>query len=108
LMSQWLNNSSEMREHFTAFRMNPFLDWIQWWRLIPTNIRYTTSPSYGRDQYNFDLVYFLNQDQSRYEESWEVTINTQWEVPNVSSIRCITSKCSYHPIFWPENFGLLR
>ena len=108
LMIPVLRNSSEIKEHFTAFRMNPFLDWIEWWRLTPTNFQYIKSPSFWKDVYNFDLLYVLNSDQSEYEETWEFTVNTQWDFPRISSIRCVTPKCSYHPIFWPENFGLMR
>ena len=108
LMIPALRSTSEIRDHFTSFRMNPFLDWIEWWRITPTNFEYVKSPTYWKDVYKFDLSYVLSSDQSRYDETWEFTVNTKWEEPNISSIRCTTSKCSYHPIFWPENFGLMR
>ena len=108
LMIPALRSTSEIRDHFTSFRMNPFLDWIQWWRLTPTNFNYVTSPAYWKDTYSFDLSYVMNADQSQYDETWEFTVNTQWNEPKISSIRCTTTKCSYHPIFWPENFGLMR
>ena len=103
-----LQASSEIREHFTSVRMNPFLDWIEWWTLKPVNFGYVGSSSYWRDVYKFDLSYVMSADQSSYDETWEFTVNTQWNEPKISSIRCTTSKCSYHPIFWPENFGLIR
>ena len=108
LMIPVLRGSSEIREHFTSFRMNPFLDWIEWWMLTPTNFEYVKSPTYWKDIYKFDLSYVMNWDQSKYDETWEFTVNTQWNEPKISSIRCVTPKCSYHPIFWPENFGLMR
>lgn len=108
LMIPALRNSSEIRDHFTSFRMNPFLDWIQWWNLTPTNFQYVKSPTYWKDVYNFDLSYVMSSDQSKYDETWEFTVNTKWDEPKISSIRCVTPKCSYHPIFWPENFGLMR
>lgn len=108
LMIPALRNSSEIRDHFTSFRMNPFLDWIEWWKLIPTKFQYVKSPTYWKDIYNFDLSYVMSSDQSKYDETWEFTVNTQWDFPKISSIRCVTPKCSYHPIFWPENFGLMR
>jgi hypothetical protein len=108
LMIPVLRSASEIREHFTSFRMNPFLDWIEWWKLTPTNFQYVKSPTYWKDVYNFDLSYTMNSDQSKYDEIWEFTVNTQWDFPKISSIRCITPKCSYHPIFWPENFGLME
>ena len=108
LMIPVLRNATEIREHFTSFRMNPFLDWIQSWRLNPTNFNYVSSPAYWKDTYSFDLSYVMNSDQSQYDETWEFTVNTQWNDPKISSIRCTSPKCSYHPIFWPENFGLMR
>jgi hypothetical protein len=108
LMIPVLRSASEIRDHFTSFRMNPFLDWIQWWSLTPTNFQYVKSPTYWKDVYNFDLSYLMSSDQSKYDETCEFTVNTKWDEPKISSIRCVTPKCSYHPIFWPENFGLMR
>ena len=108
LMLPALRNASEIRDHFTSFRMNPFLDWIENWKLVPMNFKYVNSTAHWKDVYNFDLSYILKSDKSEYNETWEFTVNTQWNEPKISSIRCMTSKCSYHPIFWPENFGLMR
>ena len=108
LMIPALRNSSEIRDHFTSFRMNPFLDWIEWWRITPINFEYVNSPALWKDIYKFDLSYVMNSDKSNYDETREFTVNMQWGSPKISSIRCVTSKCSYHPIFWPENFGLMR
>jgi len=108
LMMPALRNYQEIKDHFTEYRMNPFLDWIQWWKLNPTNFEYVNSPGYWRDVYKFDLSYVMNSDQSKYDEIREFTVNTQWDEPKIASIRCVTSRCSYHPIFWPENFGLMR
>lgn len=106
LMIPALRNSSEIKIHFTSFRMNPFLDWIEWWRLIPVNFQYVSSSSSWKDKYNFDLKYVMVSDKTEYDETWEFTVNA-WDL-KISSIRCVTSKCSFHPIFWPENFGLMR
>ena len=108
LMIPALRNYNDIRAHFKSFRMDPFLDWIEWWNLTPENFRYVNSPSYWKDVYNFDLSYVLKSNQEKYDETWEFTINTQQGNPLISSIRCISSKCSYHPIFWPENFGLMK
>ena len=108
LMIPVLRSMAEIRDHFTSFRMNPFLDWIQWWRITPTNFEYVNSPDFWKDVYKFDLSYVMNSDQSKYDETWEFTVNTKWDEPKISGIRCVTPKCSYHPIFWPENFGLMR
>jgi len=107
LMIPVLKNNSDIRAHFTSYRMNPFLDWIEWWRLIPENLKYLKSQTYWKDVYNFDLSYVLISNQEKYEETWEFTVNTQQEYPLISGIRCISIRCSYHPIFWPENFGLM-
>jgi hypothetical protein len=108
LMIPVLKTYPEIRDHFSSYRMNPFLDWIQWWKLVPENFEYVDSPAYWKDVYKFDLSYVMNSDQTRYDETWEFTVNTKWDEPKVSSIRCVTPKCSYHPIFWPENFGLMK
>lgn len=108
LMIPVLKTYPEIRDHFSSYRMNPFLDWIQWWKLVPENFEYVDSPAYWKDVYKFDLSYVMNSDQGRYNETWEFTVNTKWDEPKVSSIRCVTPKCSYHPIFWPENFGLMK
>ena len=108
LMIPVLKTYPEIRDHFGSYRMNPFLDWIQWWKLVPENFEYVDSPAFWKDVYKFDLSYVMNSDQGRYDETWEFTVNTKWDEPKVSSIRCVTPKCSYHPIFWPENFGLMK
>ena len=108
LMIPVLKTYPEIRDHFSSYRMNPFLDWIQWWKLVPENFEYVDSPAYWKDVYKFDLSYVMNSDWSKYDETWEFTVNTKWDEPKVSSIRCVTPKCSYHPIFWPENFGLMK
>jgi len=108
LMTPALRGYADIRNHFSSVRMNPFLDWIEWWKVTPTNIQYIKSPSYWKDVYNFDLSYVLKSNQEKFEEMWEFGVNTAWDEPKISSIRCISSKCSYHPIFWPENFGLMK
>lgn len=108
LMTSTLRGYPDIKNHFTSVRMNPFFDWIEWWKLELSNIEYIKSPAYWKDVYNFDLSYVLKSNQEKYEETWEFGINNSWDEPRISSIRCISSKCSYHPIFWPENFGLMR
>lgn len=108
LMTPALRGYADIRNHFSSVRMNPFFDWVEWWKVVLENIQYIKSPSYWKDVYNFDLYYVLESNQEKYEETWEFGVNTAWEEPKISSIRCISSKCSYHPIFWPENFGLMR
>ena len=108
LMTPALRGYADIRNHFSSVRMMPFLDWIEWWKVEPKNIQYINSPSYWKDVYNFDLYYVLKSNQEKFDEVWEFGVNTAWDEPKISSIRCISSKCSYHPIFWPENFGLMR
>ena len=108
LMIPALRAYPDIKNHFTSFRMDPFLDWIEWWKLVLSNIEYIKSPAYWKDVYNFDLSYVMKSDQEKFEETWEFGVNTLGDKPKISSIRCISSKCSYHPIFWPENFGLMR
>lgn len=103
-----LQRSSEIREHFTAFRIIPFLEWIEWWVLSPSNFQYISTSTYWRDRYSFDLSYTLSSTKETFNESWEFVVDTKWESPKITSIVCTTPKCSYHPIFRPENFGMMR
>jgi hypothetical protein len=107
LLSPSMQRSSEIREHFTSFRMSPFVSWLQW-DLKPTNFRYISTSTYWKDKYGFDLSYTLASNQETYNEEWEFIVDTSWEKPEISRIVCLTSRCSFHPIFWPENFGLMR
>jgi len=107
LFSPKLQRMWEIRDHFTSFRMNPFISWIEW-ELKPTNVKYISSSTYWKDRYGFDLSYTLGNTGETYYETREVVVDTSWDNLEISSIVCKTSKCSYHPIFWPENFGLMR
>ncbi len=107
LFTPTLQRSSEIREHFTSFRMNPFISWIKD-DLVPTNIKYISTSTYWRDKYGFDLSYTLENNNETYEETWEFVIDTTWDDPKIATVLCTTSKCSRHPIFWPESFGMMR
>lgn len=107
LFTPSLQRSSEIREHFTSFRMNPFVSWIEW-ELKPTNFQYVSTSTYWKDRYSFNLSYTLAGSQETFDEDWEFVIDTSWDEPKISSIICTTTKCSRHPIFWPESFGLMR
>ncbi len=108
LMTPNLKGYPDIKNHFTSFRMDPFLDWVEWWKIVPENIQYVKSPTYWKDVYSFDLSYVMESDQAKFEEVWEFGVNSSSGEPKISSIRCVSTKCSYHPIFWPENFGLMR
>lgn len=108
LMIPALRSTSVVTDHFTSFRMNPFLDWIDGWRIVPTNFQYLSSPTFGRDRYSFDLTYVLTSTREEYKETWEFVADTKWDELKIASIACVTARCSYHPIFWPENFGLMK
>ena len=103
-----LQKSSEILEHFTSFRMDPFVSWIEWGRLSVSNIQFVGKSSNWRDRYKFNLSYLLNSNNEKYDEEWEFLLDTSWDIVKIASILCATSKCSYHPIFWPENFGLMK
>lgn len=108
LLDSPLQKSSEIKDHFTSFRMSPFLAWIQWEKLEPKNIRYVWQTAAWNDEYRFDLSYVLKSDTSQYEEEWKVVLKNQnWKV-KIASLICETKKCSYHPLFWPENYDLMR
>ena len=107
LFTPSLQRSSEIREHFTSFRMNPFISGIQW-ELKPDNLEYISTSNYWKDRYGFDLSYTLADTQEQFDESWEFVVDTSGEEPKIASIICVTNKCSRHPIFWPESYGLMR
>ena len=106
LFNPTLQRSSEIREHFTSFRMSPFVEGLQW-ELKPTNLKYISTSTSWKDRYSFDLSYTLNDGQ-QFDESWEFVVDNSGSNPLIASIMCVTKKCSRHPIFWPENFGLMR
>ena len=108
LFSSALQNTADIRAHFTEYRMSPFLWGIEWWKLQPTDFEYKSTSEYGNDKYSFNLSYVLSSTQERYDEKWEVVIDERGDEPKIASIVCVTSRCSYHPIFWPENFGLMK
>ena len=108
LLTSALQNNSDIRAHFREYRMKPFLSWIDGWKIQLSNFEYLSTSSYGNDKYSFDISYVLSSSQEKYDEKWEVVIDDKWEEPKIASIVCVTSRCSYHPIFWPENFGLMR
>lgn len=103
-----LQKSSEILEHFTSFRMDPFVSWIEWGRLSVSNIQFVEKTTNWRDRYKFNLSYVLNSNNEKYDEEWEFLLDNSWDVGKIASVLCTTSKCSYHPIFWPENFGLMK
>lgn len=107
LLTPSMQRSSEIREHFTSFRMNPFVSGLQG-ELKPTNFRYISTSTYWKDKYGFDLSYTLATNQETYNEEWEFIVDTSWDEPKIARVVCVTSKCSFHPIFWPENYGLMR
>lgn len=108
LFNPSMQRSSEIKEHFTSFRMNPFISGIEKWSLVASNFKYLNTTAYGKDRYSFDLSYILSSNQEKYEETWEAVIDTSWDEVKIASIACITKWCSRHPIFWPESFGLMR
>lgn len=108
LLTNSLRNTSEIRNHFTSFRMSPFLEWIEWKKINPVNIKYLSTSASWKDRYSFDISYVLSSTQQTYDETWEVSIDKSSEEMRVASIVCTTTRCSYHPIFWPEKFWLMR
>ena len=103
-----LQRSSEILEHFTSFRMEPFISWIEWDSLLPTNIQFVNKTDSWKDKYKFDISYVLSSNKEKFDETWEFVLENLWEETKIASVLCVTSKCSYHPIFWPENFGLMK
>ena len=103
-----LQRSSEILEHFTSFRMDPFISWIKWGELTVSNIHFISKTDSWKDKYGFNVSYVLESDQQKYDEEREFVLGNLWNEFEIISILCVTNRCSYHPIFWPENFGLMK
>ena len=108
LMAPSLKNSSEITSHFGSFRMTPFLLWIEGWKLVPKNIKHVWVSNSWKDKYSFDISYTLSSSQVKYDEEREFIVSADWPELRLASLMCVTPKCSFHPIFWPENFDLMR
>lgn len=108
LFNPAMQRSSEIKEHFTSFRMNPFISGIEKWSLTASNFKYVSTSAYWRDKYSFDLSYVLSSNQEKYDEARETVIDTSWDGIKIASIVCTTKWCSRHPIFWPESYGMMR
>ena len=102
-----VKKSSAIQEHFTEFRMVPFLWWIDWNKLVPENIRYVSTSDSWKETYGFDISYVISSTQDRYDETWEVVVDKVGGEWKIVRINCMTSWCSKHPIFWPEKVGLM-
>lgn len=101
-------NDQNIKKYFWAFKMEPFFEWIEWKSIVPQNVQETEGVYKWRNVYTFDISYTLESNHEQYDETWEfVPGEYDWEW-KISRIYCITSKCSRHPIFWPEDFGLMR
>ena len=98
---------SNIRQYFGELKMAPFFQWIEWKSIKPQNIQKTTDTYKWKDVYTFDISYILASTHEQYDETWEfVAGETNWEW-KIFRIYCITNQCSRHPIFWPENFGMM-
>ena len=108
LFDQKAQNDKNIRDHFTAFRMAPFFGWIDWNSIIPQNIQKTTETYKWKEVYTFDISYILSSTQEQYDETRKfATSENNWN-PRILMIYCVSNGCWRHPIFWPEDFGLMR
>ena len=101
-------NDKNIRDHFSAFRMSPFFEWIEWKSIIPQNIQKTSETYKWKDVYTFDISYKLASTNEQYNETWKFAINDNaWNL-KIMMLYCVSNGCWKHPIFWPEDFGLMR
>ncbi len=101
-------NDKNIREHFTAFRMAPFFAWVQWNAILPQNVHKISETYKWNEVYSFDISYVLDSTHEQYDETWKfATSNKNWEL-RILMLYCVSSRCARHPIFWPEDFGLMR
>lgn len=108
LFDEKTQNDKNIRDHFTAFRMSPFFGWIDGNTIIPQNIQKTTETYKWKEVYTFDISYILSSTQEQYDETWKfATSENEWK-PRILMIYCVSNGCWRHPIFWPEDFGLMR
>ena len=119
-MSNWMFDESfnlfdttaqrdkNIRQYFSKSKMIPFFQWIEWQSIKPQNIQKTTDTYRWKDVYTFDISYALASTHEQFDETWEfVAGDNGWEW-KIFRIYCISSQCSKHPIFRPENFGLMK
>lgn len=119
-MSEWMfeesfalfddktQNDKNIRDHFSAFRMSPFFEWIEWKSIIPQNIQKTSESYKWKDVYTFDISYKLASTQEQFDETRKfATTDNDWN-PKILMLYCVSNGCWRHPIFWPEDFGLMR
>lgn len=108
LFDKKAQNDKNIRDHFTAFRMSPFFGWIDWNSITPQNIQKTTETYKWKEVYTFDISYVLSSTQEQYDETWKfATSENNWN-PRILMIYCVSNGCWKHPIFWPEDFWLMR
>ena len=101
-------NDKSIRDHFSAFRMSPFFEWIEWKTIVPQNIQKTSETYKWKNVYTFDISYKLVSSQEEYNETWKFAANdNNWDL-RILMLYCVSSGCWRHPIFWPEDFGLMR
>lgn len=97
-----------IRQYFSKSKMIPFFQWIEWQSIKPQNIQKTTDTYRWKDVYTFDISYALVSTHEQFDETWEFVAGDNGWGWKIFRIYCISSQCSKHPIFRPENFGLMK
>jgi hypothetical protein len=88
--------------------MAPFFEWIEWKAIVPKNIHKISEMYKWNEVYSFDISYILNSTQEQYDETWKFSTSNRDGELKILMLYCVSSKCAKHPIFWPEDFGLMR
>jgi hypothetical protein len=108
LFDERTQNDKNIKEHFTAFRMAPFFEWIEWKAIVPQNIHKISETYKWNEVYSFDISYVLDSTHEQYDETWKFSTSNRNGELKILMLYCVSSKCARHPIFWPEDFGLMR
>lgn len=108
LFDERTQNDKNIKEHFTAFRMAPFFEWIEWKAIIPQNVHKISETYKWNEVYSFDISYVLDSTHEKYDETWKFSTSNKNGELKILMLYCVSSRCAKHPIFWPEDFWLMR
>lgn len=110
LMDSAMRNNATIKQFWSAYKINSFIDGIENHSLQPQNITLiSTSPSWI-EEYQYELEYSLlpEYNAQHFKETRVAKVRYTETGPQLASLRCETPRCSYNPFFRPENYGLVK
>ena len=103
-----LQRNAEIRQFFSAYKINPFIDNIQDNHVRPENIELISTSASGVEEYRFNLNYHLTTNSQDFAETRAIKVRFTDNGPRVASIHCESTRCSFNPFFRPESYGLIQ